>query len=838
MILAVQSSQANWLLAIVFMFTVSGVAQTIQTKTLTPSSVTNAPPGGIMTTAKRALPAVKKELVVVSSSISNSNRVAAPDLGIGASSVVRHEIILVKEGALADYGLQKVLFPAGLTEAPIQITTPDGRKLACRAVFLALHNAETGQSLLLGEVQKSEGELIGDNTVLYPNAFDSISADVRYRYTKYSLEQDIILHEDIKLPTEFQSENVRLEIWSEWIDSAPDAKVTQTIDLRPADAVGKTAAIPNTDEQLKFGAMWIGDGFAFSLQNEGDKTPVAKMFGRIEGRDWLIERVDYTAIKSKLEKLPKSQATLSPDRIKSSREKLVQSLQAKTSPKKSGKAMRTASVKRLSKDSLVLDFIIVSSVPLPANAVAWWPAGGNANELIAANNGSWAGTAVYSGGKVGQGYLFNGVDTGVVATDAANLNFGVAGDLRDAQFHHVAVTVDRSVTDGGTFYIDGNAYTFDPSSISDDLSNEEPPRIGIHPESGLNCFFKGIIDEPAIYARALSASEIVGIYNAGAAGKFNPNCITAPTNIVAWWPGDGNGYDYARTNHATISGATYVSAVAQQGFSFDGIDDGVTAANDNALNLSTTNANITIEAWINAEVNENDYDVMSIAGKRFSPDISGATGYELFLIGGVPGIQLANTVGGIANFIASDDIRGGYHHLVATINRSSTTGGNIYVDGVPVLNFNPTVVSGSLSNAAPFRIGEHPTPYFNGWYKGVIDEVTLYRRALTSTEITQLYTAGSAGKCKVDTDGDGLTDLQEQFLGTNPSNSDTDGDGLTDGDEVFVHHTNPNNQDTDGDGVNDGVEVFQGRNPKSTSLPGSVADTNKVLRLELYTPLK
>ena len=838
MILAVQSSQANWLLAIVFMFTVSGVAQTIQTKTLTPSSVTNAPPGGIMTTAKRALPAVKKELVVVSSSISNSNRVAAPDLGIGASSVVRHEIILVKEGALADYGLQKVLFPAGLTEAPIQITTPDGRKLACRAVFLALHNAETGQSLLLGEVQKSEGELIGDNTVLYPNAFDSISADVRYRYTKYSLEQDIILHEDIKLPTEFQSENVRLEIWSEWIDSAPDAKVTQTIDLRPADAVGKTAAIPNTDEQLKFGAMWIGDGFAFSLQNEGDKTPVAKMFGRIEGRDWLIERVDYTAIKSKLEKLPKSQATLSPDRIKSSREKLVQSLQAKTSPKKSGKAMRTASVKRLSKDSLVLDFIIVSSVPLPANAVAWWPAGGNANELIAANNGSWAGTAVYSGGKVGQGYLFNGVDTGVVATDAANLNFGVAGDLRDAQFHHVAVTVDRSVTDGGTFYIDGNAYTFDPSSISDDLSNEEPPRIGIHPESGLNCFFKGIIDEPAIYARALSASEIVGIYNAGAAGKFNPNCITAPTNIVAWWPGDGNGYDYARTNHATISGATYVSAVAQQGFSFDGIDDGVTAANDNALNLSTTNANITIEAWINAEVNENDYDVMSIAGKRFSSDISGATGYELFLIGGVPGIQLANTVGGIANFIASDDIRGGYHHLVATINRSSTTGGNIYVDGVPVLNFNPTVVSGSLSNAAPFRIGEHPTPYFNGWYKGVIDEVTLYRRALTSTEITQLYTAGSAGKCKVDTDGDGLTDLQEQFLGTNPSNSDTDGDGLTDGDEVFVHHTNPNNQDTDGDGVNDGVEVFQGRNPKSTSLPGSVADTNKVLRLELYTPLK
>lgn len=35
-----------------------------------------------------------------------------------------------------------------------------------------------------------------------------------------------------------------------------------------------------------------------------------------------------------------------------------------------------------------------------------------------------------------------------------------------------------------------------------------------------------------------------------------------------------------------------------------------------------------------------------------------------------------------------------------------------------------------------------------------------------------------------DTDGDGLTDLQEQQLGTDPNNPDTDGDGFNDGDEV------------------------------------------------------
>jgi len=35
-----------------------------------------------------------------------------------------------------------------------------------------------------------------------------------------------------------------------------------------------------------------------------------------------------------------------------------------------------------------------------------------------------------------------------------------------------------------------------------------------------------------------------------------------------------------------------------------------------------------------------------------------------------------------------------------------------------------------------------------------------------------------------DTDGDGLSNAQEQELGTDPENADTDGDGYTDGDEV------------------------------------------------------
>ena len=56
-----------------------------------------------------------------------------------------------------------------------------------------------------------------------------------------------------------------------------------------------------------------------------------------------------------------------------------------------------------------------------------------------------------------------------------------------------------------------------------------------------------------------------------------------------------------------------------------------------------------------------------------------------------------------------------------------------------------------------------------------------------------------------DTDGDGLTDLQEVDISTDPLSADTDNDGLTDGDEIDLG-TEPWVADTDGDGVLDGTD--------------------------------
>jgi outer membrane protein OmpA-like peptidoglycan-associated protein len=62
--------------------------------------------------------------------------------------------------------------------------------------------------------------------------------------------------------------------------------------------------------------------------------------------------------------------------------------------------------------------------------------------------------------------------------------------------------------------------------------------------------------------------------------------------------------------------------------------------------------------------------------------------------------------------------------------------------------------------------------------------------------------------CEKDTDGDQLDDFEEvRETGTDPLEPDSDFDGLRDFDELRHYGTDPRNVDTDGDGIQDGREV-------------------------------
>ena len=74
---------------------------------------------------------------------------------------------------------------------------------------------------------------------------------------------------------------------------------------------------------------------------------------------------------------------------------------------------------------------------------------------------------------------------------------------------------------------------------------------------------------------------------------------------------------------------------------------------------------------------------------------------------------------------------------------------------------------------------------------------------------------GLGDACDADDDNDGLTDEEEQNLGTNPLSADSDNDGLTDGEEQVLG-TNPLTADSDDDGLTDGEEQVLGTNPLIT----------------------
>jgi DNA-binding beta-propeller fold protein YncE len=93
---------------------------------------------------------------------------------------------------------------------------------------------------------------------------------------------------------------------------------------------------------------------------------------------------------------------------------------------------------------------------------------------------------------------------------------------------------------------------------------------------------------------------------------------------------------------------------------------------------------------------------------------------------------------------------GKWHHIAITVSRTDVQGIRFYDNGQLKTTANPTGRQGDLSNSAPLTIGMD-TFGFSSRYKGILDELEIFSRALSPGEVKSIYAASSAGKCKVAT---------------------------------------------------------------------------------------
>jgi len=227
------------------------------------------------------------------------------------------------------------------------------------------------------------------------------------------------------------------------------------------------------------------------------------------------------------------------------------------------------------------------------------------------------------------------------------------------------------------------------------------------------------------------------------------NCLSPPAGLVGWWPGDGSANDLVGANDGTLNGSATASAgaVVGIGFGFDGTNGSVLIPD--ALVLRPTN--FTIETWVRFDslvaTNTPRPTQQYIVFKQNSR----STEFEAF--------ELAQDRYPNGDII-SWGVTSGAGQLVSIGSVSVVSTGVWYhLAAVRGPDFLQLYINGQLESQTnvyfPQDYGNHPLCFGTSgqsWWdhklSGMLDEVSLYNRVLSSNEITAIYLAWSAGKCK------------------------------------------------------------------------------------------
>lgn len=201
-------------------------------------------------------------------------------------------------GAAATKGRHKASFQPNIT-SPVTVDLPNGGRWIAKPYCLAYFDALSGNSVLIAELADSVGELHPPNMVLYPRAFPEAAADIRYTYRRGSFAQDVVIRARLPDPAlwNFSPAFTRIECWSEILESPTIAKTAEVVSAEQDPDLRLLMEAPDViDETITLGgAMQIGRGKAFPINDADTSIPVSKQLLTILGRTFLVETIEYPA---------------------------------------------------------------------------------------------------------------------------------------------------------------------------------------------------------------------------------------------------------------------------------------------------------------------------------------------------------------------------------------------------------------------------------------------------------------------------------------------------------------------------------------------------------------
>ena len=232
----------------------------------------------------------------------------------------------------------------------------------------------------------------------------------------------------------------------------------------------------------------------------------------------------------------------------------------------------------------------------------------------------------------------------------------------------------------------------------------------------------GLIDEVRIYNRALSAEEVRYHYNRG--------------GPVGHWKFDEGSGTAIRGQTSTEGGLTSDGSIKSSSLKFDGVDDYVLVPASPSIAIKGNP--ISIELWLNMAGSGNSWqklltkwESLNLNGWNLNTNLDGRIFFDFFT-------DVNNRVGRSYNGLAQ--YFGQWTHIVATYDGSGTEAGiKIFINGLQVDNLSDTAgnYTGFDDSAYDLFIGRRHDAADR--FRGLIDEVRIYNRALSASESKNRY---------------------------------------------------------------------------------------------------